>query len=36
LFPISGVVWKDAIVPKPYPDEFRDDVVRVAQTVSPE
>lgn len=26
-----GRVWKDAIVPKPYPEEFRDDVVRVAR-----
>ena len=23
--------WKDATVPKPYPREFRDDVVRVAR-----
>lgn len=23
--------WKDVIVPKPYPREFRDDVVRVAR-----
>jgi transposase-like protein len=23
--------WKDALVPKPYPREFRDDVVRVAK-----
>src|ERR1700738_3330993 len=26
-----GVGWKDVIVPKPYPKEFRDDVVRVAR-----
>jgi transposase len=25
------VGWKDVIVPKPYPREFRDDVVRVAR-----
>ena len=25
------VVWKDDIVPKPYPSEFRDDVVHVAR-----
>jgi transposase len=24
-------VWKDVVVPKPYPDQFRDDVVRVAR-----
>ena len=23
--------WKDVVVPKPYPREFRDDVVRVAR-----
>jgi transposase len=23
--------WKDVVVPKPYPSEFRDDVVRVAR-----
>jgi transposase-like protein len=27
--------WKDAIVPKPYPKEFRDDVVRVAENREP-
>jgi putative transposase len=26
------VGWKDVIVPKPYPREFRDDVVRVARS----
>jgi len=25
------VGWKDVIVPRPYPREFRDDVVRVAR-----
>jgi len=25
------VAWKDGIVPKPYPSEFCDDVVRVAR-----
>ena len=28
---LAGVGWKDVIVPKPYPREFRDDVVRVAR-----
>ncbi|WP_367620279.1 transposase [Corynebacterium sp.] len=27
----AGAAWKDVVVPKPYPQEFRDDVVRVAQ-----
>ncbi|WP_084014063.1 transposase [Mycolicibacter kumamotonensis] len=27
--------WKDVIVPRPYPREFRDDVVRVARTRDP-
>jgi len=27
--------WKDGIVPKPYPTEFRDDVVRVARNREP-
>ena len=27
--------WKDVAVPKPYPREFRDDVVRVAQGRDP-
>ena len=27
----AGVGWKDVSVPKPYPREFRDDVVRVAR-----
>ena len=26
-----GVGWKDVAVPRPYPREFRDDVVRVAR-----
>lgn len=26
-----GVGWKDVLVPRPYPREFRDDVVRVAR-----
>ena len=30
-----GVGWKDVIVPKPYPSEFRDDVVRVARNREP-
>jgi transposase len=25
------VAWKDVEVPKPYPEEFRDDVVKVAR-----
>lgn len=25
------MAWKDVAVPKPYPNEFRDDVVRVAR-----
>ena len=29
------VAWKDGIVPKPYPTEFRDDVVRVARDREP-
>jgi transposase len=31
----SGRAWKDVDVPKPYPREFRDDVVRVARTRDP-
>lgn len=27
----AGRAWKSVAVPKPYPQEFRDDVVRVAQ-----
>lgn len=27
--------WKDVLVPKPYPAEFRDDVVRVARIREP-
>ena len=27
----AGAAWKDVVVPKPYPQEFRDDVVRFAQ-----
>ncbi|MET8354429.1 transposase [Micromonospora sp. NPDC005206] len=27
--------WKDVVVPKPYPREFRDDVVRVARDRDP-
>ena len=30
-----GRVWKDVAVPKPYPFEFRDDVVRVARNREP-
>lgn len=30
-----GWAWKDVAVPKPYPSEFRDDVVRVAQSREP-
>ena len=29
------VAWKDVVVPKPYPREFRDDVVRVARSREP-
>jgi transposase len=29
------VAWKDVAVPKPYPREFRDDVVRVARSREP-
>jgi len=31
----EGWAWKDVAVPKPYPSEFRDDVVRVAQNREP-
>ena len=31
----AGWAWKDAIVPKPYPKEFRDDGVRVAENREP-
>ncbi|GAA4357573.1 hypothetical protein GCM10023087_30700 [Microbacterium rhizosphaerae] len=27
--------WKDVAVPKPYPTEFREDVMRVAQNREP-
>ncbi len=30
-----GLAWKDVAVPKPYPSEFRDDVVRVARNREP-
>lgn len=30
-----GVGWKGVAVPKPYPSEFRDDVVRVARNREP-
>ena len=29
------MAWKDVAVPKPYPSEFRDDVVRVARSREP-
>ena len=29
------MAWKDVVVPKPYPVEFRDDVVRVARNREP-
>jgi transposase len=29
------VSWEDVVVPKPYPQEFRDDVVRVARGREP-
>jgi transposase len=29
------VSWEDVVVPKPYPQEFRDDVVRVARDREP-
>jgi transposase len=32
----SGWAWKDVVVPKPFPREFRDDVVRVARTRDPD
>ena len=32
----GGLAWKDVIMPKPFPKEFRDDVVRVAQQRDPE
>ena len=32
----AGRAWKDAVVPKPYSQEFRDDVVRVAGQVADE
>lgn len=31
----GGLAWKDVVVPKPYPSEFRDDVVRVARNREP-
>jgi len=31
----EGRAWKDVAVPKPYPSEFRDDVVRVARSREP-
>jgi len=31
----EGWAWKDVAVPKPYPSEFRDDVVRVARNREP-
>ena len=30
------LAWKDVVMPKPFPKEFRDDVVRVAQNRDPE
>ena len=30
------MAWKDVVVPKPYPREFRDDVVRVARNREPD
>ncbi len=30
------MAWKDVIKPKPFPREFRDDVVRVAQNRDPD
>lgn len=32
MVPREGHHWKDVVVPKPYPQEFRDDVVRVARS----
>lgn len=32
MVPRKGHHWKDVAVPKPYPQEFRDDVVRVARS----
>ena len=29
------MAWKDVAVPKPYPGEFRDEVVRVARNRGP-
>jgi transposase-like protein len=29
------VAWEDVIVPKPYPSELRDDMVRVARNREP-
>lgn len=29
------LVWKDVIMPKPFPKEFRDDVIRVAENRDP-
>ena len=31
----SVAAWKDVAVPEPYPDEFRDDAVRVARDGEP-
>ncbi len=33
---LRGLGWKDVTVSKPYPQEFRDDVVRVARNRDPE
>jgi transposase-like protein len=30
------MAWKDVITPKPFPTEFRDDVIRVAEKRDPE
>lgn len=29
---LVGTAWKDVAAPKPYPQEFRDDVMRVTQS----
>lgn len=31
----EGLAWKDVVVPKHYPSELRDDVVRVARSREP-
>ncbi len=32
----GGLPWKDVLMPKPFPKEFRDDVIRVAENRDPD